>query len=60
MAEVRSLEQIRSDLRGARAFAISPSGALRFQELLQEARQACGSRDEWLGILREIGMTERD
>ena len=59
MTEGRSLEAIRSDLRGAVAFAISPNGRLRFEELLQEARHACGSREEWHSVLAELGMSER-
>lgn len=58
ITEGRPLEQIRSDLRAAKGFAISDPGAARFQELLREARSAAGSRDEFAAICREMGIAE--
>jgi hypothetical protein len=59
MAEARPLAAIRSALRGAKAFASSPDGYRRFQELLAEARQQCPDREAWNRVLAELGMSER-
>ncbi len=60
MADPRPLDVIRSDLRGARGFAITPSGRERFNELLREARAQCPDGESWKAILRELGLSERD
>ena len=59
MAEGRPLEAIRSDLRGAKAFAVSPSGNMRFLELLAEARQACADKEAYRSVLRELGLNDQ-
>ena len=60
MSEGRPLEAIRSDLRGAKAFAISHNGNKRLRELLAEARQQCPDGDTWRNVLAELEMSERD
>jgi hypothetical protein len=53
---IRTLADIRSDLRGA--IALGPRHPGRFRALLVEAKAACGSPDEWANILRELSISD--